>query len=73
MLTSLDLNMRYYHISDPAKNTSNLCAIILTRIKYRYEHQPIRVSLIPGIFSERKMNDLLYTDLNLSVRTWIEY
>ena len=37
-----------------------MCDHSITWIKYRYEREPIRASLITGIFSEQKMNDLLH-------------
>ena len=33
--TSLDLNMRYYH-TQISENASNLCKIIIPRLKYHY-------------------------------------
>ena len=52
--TSLDLNMGYYHIRH-SEHASNLCTIILSRVKYRYKRLPMGVSNSPDIFQE-KMN-----------------
>ena len=56
--TSLDLNIRYYHIR-LSKNASNLCKIILPWEKYRYKCLKMGVANSPAIF-QQKMNDLFH-------------
>ena len=55
-VTSLDLNMGYYHIQ-LSENASNLCTIILPWGKYRYKRLPMGVANSPDIFKQ-KMNYL---------------
>ena len=47
--TSLDLNMGYYHIQF-IKNSSNLCTVVLSWVKYSYKHLPTGVANSPDIF-----------------------
>ena len=56
--TSLDLNMRYYHIQH-SENASNLCTIIIPWGKYGYKSLPMGVANLPDIFKQ-KMNDLFH-------------
>ena len=56
--TSLDLNMRYYHIQ-LSKNKSNLCTIIIPWGKYCYKRLTMGVANSPAIF-QQKMNDLFH-------------
>ena len=55
-VTSLDLNMEYYHIQ-LIENASNLCTIILPWEKYCNKRLPIGVVIFLEIF-QQKMNDL---------------
>ena len=54
----LDLNMGYYHIRI-SKNASNLCTIIIPRVKYHYKCLPTGIANSPESF-EQKMNDLFH-------------
>ena len=54
----LDLNMGYYHIL-LSKNSSNLCMIILPRVKYSYKCLPMGISHSLEIF-QHKMKDVFY-------------
>ena len=56
--TSLDLNMRHYHIC-LRKNVSNLCTIIIPGEKYHYNRLPMGVANSPDIF-QQKMNGLFH-------------
>ena len=57
-VTSLDLNMGYYH-TRLSKNSSNLCKIIIPWGKYRYKRLPMGVANSRDIF-QHKMNDLFH-------------
>ena len=48
-VTSLGLNMGYYHIL-LSKNASNLCTIIIPWGKYQYQNLPMGVANSPEIF-----------------------
>ena len=66
--TSLDLNMRYYHIRlDPA--SKQLCTIVLPFGKYEYQAIPMGLCNSPDIFQE-KMSELM--DGLAFVRTYID-
>ena len=56
--TSLDLKMRYYHIQ-LSENTSNLCTIIISWVKYSYKHISMVIPNSPDTF-KYKMNDLFH-------------
>ena len=64
--TSLDLNMGYYHII-MTEGASDLCTIVISRIKYHYKCLKTGVINLPDL-SNRKL--MIYSkDLNLSVHT----
>ena len=54
----LDLNMGYYHIL-LSKNSSNLCMLILPRVKYSYKCLPMGIAHSLEIF-QHTMNDLFF-------------
>ena len=56
--TSIDLNMRYYHIQ-LIKNVSNLCTIIIPWGGYCYKCLLMGIANSPDIF-QHKMNDLFH-------------
>ena len=67
-VTSLDLNMGYYHIKlDPF--SKHLCTIVLPWGKYEYQALPMGLCNSPDIFQE-KMSELI-ADLE-HVRTYID-
>ena len=78
--TSLDLNMRYYHIR-LRMDASNICTIILTWDKYKYKRLPMGVCNAPGF--PGKMNKLfkgfecicLYINdlIVLATSNWIDH
>ena len=55
---SLDLNMRYYHIT-LMPNASCLCMIVLPWGKYEYVHLPMGIQNAPDIFQEA-MSELMH-------------
>ena len=56
-VTSLDLNMGYYHIR-LTPHASSICTVILPWGKYEYLRLPMGLCNSPDIFQE-KMNDLM--------------
>ena len=54
--TSLDLNIRYYHIQ-LSENVSNFCTSNLPLEKYCYKHLLLGLENSPSIF-QQKVNDL---------------
>jgi hypothetical protein len=55
--SSLDLNMRYYHI-ELTPNASRLCTVVLPWGKYKYLQLPMGLRNSPNIFQE-KMSKLM--------------
>ena len=51
-VTSLDLDIRYYHIQ-LNKNASNVCTIITLWGKYRYKCLAMKVAKPPDIFQQK--------------------
>ena len=66
--TSLDLNMRYYHIW-LSKNASNLCIIIIPWGEHCYRLLPIGITSSPETF-QQEMNDLFHEFV--IIRAYIE-
>jgi Reverse transcriptase (RNA-dependent DNA polymerase) len=58
LATSLDLNMRYYHIN-LTPYASSLCTIVLPWGKYEYLRLPMGLYNSPDIFQE-KMSELMF-------------
>ena len=54
--TSINFKMGYYHIL-LRKNSSNLCMIILPRVKHCYKRLPIEIANSPDILHQ-KINNL---------------
>ena len=55
--TSLDLNMRYYHIK-LTPNASRLCTVVLPWGKYEYLRLPMGLCNSPNIF-QKKISKLM--------------
>jgi Reverse transcriptase (RNA-dependent DNA polymerase) len=66
-VTSLDLNMGYYHI-ELSPHLKRLCTIVLPWGKYEYQWLPMGLCNIPDIFQEKMSNLMMGLEY---VRTYI--